>query len=97
MRSVALAKLGNDIRIEQKPRSFSLRQSRSRGWSNTPAKASSGRSEANISNAVISAGLTNAFSSADDAAPLFAPLSDLLQHDTIAQMISYACFHPRAP
>jgi hypothetical protein len=108
MRSVALAKLGNDVRIDQKPRSFSLRQSRSRGWSNTPAKASSGRSEANISNAVISAGLTNAFSSADrralafsgsprDDAAAFCPLSDLLQHDTIAQMISYACFHPRAP
>jgi len=64
-RSVALAKLGNDARIEQKPHSFSFRQSRSRGWSNTPAKPSSGRSEPNISNAVISAGFINAFSSAD--------------------------------
>src|SRR5438552_2651886 len=48
---VALAYFGKDVRIEQEFHRSTSRQSRWRGWSNMPSKASSGRSEPKTSKA----------------------------------------------
>jgi hypothetical protein len=62
---IALADLGNDVRVEQELQRLISRHCRWRGCSNTPAKTSSGRSEPNTSNAVLISGWTRAFTSAD--------------------------------
>src|SRR4051794_5808522 len=60
MRTFAFANLGDDVGVEQKFHRSTSRQSRWRGWSNTPIKASSARSEPKMSKAVFASGCNRA-------------------------------------
>src|SRR5260370_20720199 len=74
MGSVALADLGNDVRVEQEFHRSTSRQSRWRGWSKTPVTVSSGSSEPNTSKAVLTSGWIRAFASTDRSASAFSAL-----------------------